>query len=76
MKYAHPDSACPSLDCGRAAKDGSFGSQDMPGTRWRSALAAVVGAPVRLHRFRNLHTEVLEDAIRAYDCSRPCGKDS
>ena len=76
MKHAHPDSGCPSLDSGRAANDVSFDAENTPGTRWRSALAALVSAPVRLHRFRNLHTAVLEDAIRAYDCNRPCEKGS
>ena len=74
MKFAHPD--CPSLDCDRATNHASFDAQDLPGTGWRTALAALAGAPVRLHRYRKLHTAVLEDAIRAYDCSRPCEKDS
>ena len=74
MKFAH--TGCSSLDCGRATDKASFSDSEMPGTRWRSALAALVNAPVRLHRFRNFHTAVLEDAIRAYDCNRPCGKDS
>jgi hypothetical protein len=76
MKYAQPDSAGPSLDCGRTPKNDANNAQTMPGTGWSSALAALVGAPVRLHRFRHLYTAVLEDAIRAYDCRRPCGKDS
>lgn len=76
MKSAHPDSGCPSLGCGQAANDVSFDARNMPGTHLRSVLATLVGAPMRLHRFRNLHTAVLEDAISAYDCSRPCGKDS
>ena len=36
--------------------------------RWRSALDALIGAPGRLHRYRNLHAEVIEDALRAFDC--------
>ena len=36
--------------------------------RWRSVLDAVIGAPVRLHRYRHLHAEVIEDALRAFDC--------
>ena len=36
--------------------------------RWRSALDALTGAPRRLHRYRHLHAEVIEDALRAYDC--------
>ena len=35
--------------------------------RWRSALDAMIGAPVRLHRYRHLHAEVIEDALRAFD---------
>ena len=36
--------------------------------RWRSALDAVIGAPLRLHRYRHLHAEVIEDALRGFDC--------
>ena len=35
---------------------------------WRSVLDALIGAPGRLHRYRNLHAEVIEDALRAFDC--------
>jgi hypothetical protein len=35
--------------------------------RWRAALDALIGAPVRLHRYRHLHAEVIEDALRAFD---------
>ena len=52
MKNAHPD--CPSLDCPRAANEESSDAHNKPGTGWRFALAALVSAPVRLHRFRNL----------------------
>jgi hypothetical protein len=44
--------------------------------RWRSALGAFVGAPVRLHRYRHLHAEVIEDALRAYDCGPDRGSRS
>ncbi len=36
--------------------------------RWHSAIDALVGAPLRLHRYRHLHAEVIEDALRAFDC--------
>ena len=36
--------------------------------RWRAALDALIAAPVRLHRYRHLHAEVIEDALRAFDC--------
>ncbi len=36
--------------------------------RWRAALDALIGAPVRLHRYRHLHAEVIEDALRGFDC--------
>jgi hypothetical protein len=42
----------------------------LPGTKWRSVLGALAAAPLRLHRYRNFHTEVIEDAIRAYDRGR------
>jgi hypothetical protein len=37
-------------------------------TRWRAALDTLIAAPVRLHRYRHLHAEVVEDALRAFDC--------
>ena len=42
-------------------------------TRWRAALDALIGAPVRLHRYRHLHAEVIEDALRAFDRAPKCG---
>ena len=36
--------------------------------RWRAALDALIGAPLRLHRYRHLHAEVIEDALRGFDC--------
>ncbi|HSM30290.1 MAG TPA: hypothetical protein VK854_06275 [Woeseiaceae bacterium] len=50
----------------------SSGGRPARGTapRWRAALDALIGAPVRLHRYRHLHAEVIEDALRAFD-SRP-----
>jgi len=36
--------------------------------RWRAALDALIGAPMRLHRYRHLHAEVIEDALRGFDC--------
>ena len=41
---------------------------DAAAPRWRSALDALMGAPLRLHRYRHLHAEVIEDALRAFDC--------
>lgn len=53
-------------------------SSDRPATaaapRWRAALDALIGAPVRLHRYRHLHAEVIEDALRAFDCGPPRGR--
>ena len=75
MKYAHPDAGCPSSDDGRTATDENRAANELPGTRWRAALAALAGAPLRLHRYRNFHAAVVEDAIRAYDCRKYCGDD-
>ena len=36
--------------------------------RWRAVMNAMLGAPLRLHRYRHLHAEVIEDALRAFDC--------
>jgi len=49
-----------SSSSGRPAKEAA--------PRWRSALDALIGAPVRLHRYRHLHAEVIDDALRAFDC--------
>lgn len=48
----------------------SYGDRPQKGavSRWRSALDALIGAPLRLHRYRHLHAEVIDDALRAYDC--------
>ena len=70
MTHAHTDLRCASLDCERANQDAGQAPDELPGTKWRSALAALVSAPVRLHRYRNFHAEVIEDALRAYDCRK------
>ena len=43
-------------------------SPESTAPRWRAALDALIGAPLRLHRYRHLHAEVIEDALRAFDC--------
>ena len=58
---------CESIDCGRV------GATEVPCPRperskWRSLLDVLIGAPVRLHHYRHLHAEVIEDALNAYDC--------
>jgi hypothetical protein len=35
-------------------------------TPWRAALGTLLGAPARLHRYRHLRGEVIEDALRAF----------
>ena len=75
MKYAHRDVCCPSVEDGRKARAEHETGLEQPGTRWRSALAALAGPPLRLHRYRNFHAAVVEDAIRAYDCRMYCGDD-
>ena len=60
-------SGCESLDPAAAGRPtGTFRRGTAP--RWRAALDALIGAPIRLHRYRHLHAEVIEDALRAYDC--------
>ena len=44
--------------------------------RWRTALDTIIGAPERLHRYRHLHAEVIEDALRGFDCGPQRGKRS
>lgn len=68
MTHAHADNRCGSLDC-EGANDHTDPTL-LPGTKWRSALAGLVSAPMRLHRYRNFHAEVVEDALRAFDCRK------
>lgn len=70
MTHQHSDIHCASLNCERATEGTTRAVKHLPGTKWRSALAALVSAPVRLHRYRNFHTEVVEDALRAFDCRK------
>ena len=35
---------------------------------WRQVLKAIALAPVRLHRYRAVHTQMLRDALCADDC--------
>ena len=60
-------SGCQSLDCATAGQRASM-TTDRKTTFWHAALHALVGPPVRLHRYRHLHAEVIEDALRAFDC--------
>jgi len=76
MKIRHSDICCASLDCHPAAQNFAHPGKNLPGTKWRAALGALVSAPMRLHRYRNLHAEVIEDALRAFDCGRKRGKRS
>jgi hypothetical protein len=70
MTHADTDIRCASLDCERARHDAGPAGEQLPGTKWRSALAALAAAPMRLHRYRNFHAEVVDDALRAYDCRK------
>jgi len=70
MTHAHADNRCTSLDCERTYDGTHHARTQPPGTKWRSALAALVSAPVRLHRYRNFHAEVVDDALRAFDCRK------
>jgi len=70
MTHLHSDTRCASLICERANEGIGHPQNQLPGTKWRSALAALVSAPVRLHRYRHFHAEVVEDALRAFDCRK------
>ena len=67
MDYRHHDALATSPACTCVGEDVSLEGLHLPGTRWRAALAALTEAPLRLHRFRHMHAEAVEDAIRAYD---------
>ena len=70
MTHAESKIRSASPGCAATAKSSNQVQRTLPGKKWRAALRAVAAAPVRLHRYRNFHTEVIEDAIRAYDCRR------
>ena len=70
MTHSHSTIHCTSHDCERANQGSGHTRNQLLGTKWRSALAALVSAPVRLHRYRHFHAEVVEDALRAFDCRK------
>ena len=70
MTYANRKYRRASPDAAGKADRNDRGLLTLPGTKWRSALGALAAAPLRLHRYRNFHTEVVEDALRAYDHRR------
>lgn len=44
----------------------------LPKSRWREALAGLAGPAIRVHRYRNLRSTMLYDALsRDEDCARP-----
>ncbi len=67
MRHELSCSGCASLDHTAAGHSVSQ-SAGRTAPRWRAALDTLIGAPARLHRYRHLHAEVIEDALRAYDC--------
>ena len=67
MRHQLSLSGCDSLDATATGESG-LRTHERDVTRWRAVLDALVGAPVRLHHYRHLHAEVIEDALRAYDC--------
>ena len=67
MRHQLSYSGCESLDCMAAGETASH-DHNRDVTVWRTLIDALIGAPLRLHRYRHLHAEVIEDALRAYDC--------
>ena len=65
-------SGCESVDCGGVDAPEAQ-SPRFARTVWRNLLDVLVGAPVRLHHYRHLQAEVIEDALYAYDCGRNRG---
>ena len=70
MTHAHTDLRCASLDCERANQDAGQAPDELPGTKWRSALAGLVECNHELTDNRHFHAEVVEDALRAFDCRK------
>ena len=72
MRQALSYSGRRSLDCATGGQR-TCETANRKATRWHAALDTLIGAPVRLHRYRHLHAEVIEDALRAFDCGRERG---
>ncbi len=43
---------------------------NLPKPKWRDAIAALAKPALRIHKYRNLHTAILYDAIRDHDCGK------
>jgi hypothetical protein len=41
---------------------------NLPKPRWRDALKKLAAPATRVHRYRNLHTEAIHEAMGEYDC--------
>jgi hypothetical protein len=67
MTHAKSNHRCTSPDCAAAKDTANHRLFRLPGTKWRAALGALAAAPLRLHQYRNFHSEVVEDALRAFD---------
>ena len=67
MRQQYSYSGCESLDRGDIGTADAL-SRRPARTVWRAVLDVLIGAPVRLHHYRHLHAEVIEDALRAFDC--------
>ena len=70
MAHANSSIHCASPDCAGRNDTPNHGLPAFTGKNWRSALGTLTAAPLRLHRYRHFHAEVVEDAIRAYDCGK------
>ncbi len=70
MRHAKSNLRYASPDCAATTDTAKQNEIRLPGSRWRSTLGALAAAPLRLHQYRNFHAEVVEDALRAYDCRR------
>jgi hypothetical protein len=70
MTHANSNIRCTSPECAGNTDTENHDTHTPPGAKWRSALRALATAPLRLHKYRNFHSEVVEDALRAYDCGK------
>lgn len=46
------------------------GNRQVRRSSWRAALGLLIGAPYRVHHYRDLHTRMLHDALCESEC---CG---
>ena len=43
---------------------------NLPKPKWRDVIAALAKPAIRIHKYRNLHSAIFNDAVSEYDCRK------